>query len=69
MPEHAKRPQNTFVVRFWWEWQSEGCERKVVWRGRIEHVQSGEGRTFRDLRQMLAFIEHFISPWPLRPSG
>ncbi|MGB9724284.1 MAG: hypothetical protein ACP5OO_11440 [Chloroflexia bacterium] len=69
MPEHAERPQNTFVVRFWWEWPSEDSGRIVGWRGRIEHVQSGEGMAFRDMRQMLAFIERFIPSWPPPPGG
>ena len=63
MPGHTGEPQNTFVVRFWWEWQGEGSEPRRVWRGRVEHVQSGEGMTFRDLRQLLAFMERFVAPW------
>lgn len=62
MPGRAEQPQNTFVVRFWWEWQGEGSDKTRGWRGRIEHVQSGEGITFREVRQLLAFIERFIKP-------
>ncbi|MFZ5809787.1 MAG: hypothetical protein ACOY16_10950 [Chloroflexota bacterium] len=63
MPGQAEQPQNTFVVRFWWEWQEEGLEQRMGWRGRVEHVQSGEGMTFRDLHQLLAFIERFVVSW------
>lgn len=69
MPEHSEQPQNTFVVRFWREWPSESGEHETGWRGRIEHVQSGEMMAFCDLRQMLAFVERFITPWPLPPNG
>ena len=31
-------PVSTFVVRFWQEWSAAGAR----WRGRVEHVQSGE---------------------------
>lgn len=60
MPGRAEQPQNTFIVRFWWEDQGEGLSRTRGWRGRIEHVQSGEGMTFREAHQLLAFIEQFI---------
>ncbi len=32
------------------------------WRGRIEHGQSGEGMAFRDVHELLAFIERFVAP-------
>jgi len=63
MPGHAGEPQNTFVVRFWWEWQGEGSEPGKGWRGRVEHVQSGEGVSFCDADDLIAFIARFI---PLR---
>jgi len=58
----SEQPQNTFVVRFWWEWHEADAEQTPGWRGRIEHVQSGEGMAFRDLHQLLAFIERFVAP-------
>jgi hypothetical protein len=48
-------PISTFVVRFWREWSAAGSR----WRGRIEHVQSGEGTMFLDLDGMLDFIRRF----------
>jgi hypothetical protein len=45
-------PISTFVVRFWQEWSATGPR----WRGRIEHVQSGESATFLDLDGMLDFV-------------
>jgi hypothetical protein len=46
-------PASTFVVRFWHEWSAGGSR----WRGRIEHVQSGESATSLDLQGILDFIE------------
>jgi len=48
-------PLNTFVVRFWREWTAA----RPRWRGRIEHVQSGEVATFLGLDAMLDFIQRF----------
>ncbi len=45
----------TFVVRFWREWAA-GEPR---WRGRIEHVQSGQGASFLEIGGLLKFLEHF----------
>ena len=48
-------PVSTFVVRFWQEWSAAGSR----WRGRVEHVRSGESATFLDLNGMLDFIRRF----------
>jgi hypothetical protein len=45
-------PASTFVIRFWQEWSAAGPR----WRGRIEHVQSGESAAFLDLDGMLEFV-------------
>ncbi len=42
-----------FVVRFWREWT--GAEMR--WRGRIEHVPSGQRQDFLTVEQMLAFLQ------------
>jgi len=62
MPGHTEQSQNTFIVRFWWKWQVEDPDRTMTWCGRVEHVQSGEGMTFIDVRQLLTFIERFVAP-------
>jgi hypothetical protein len=48
-------PASTFVVRVWHEWTAEGPR----WRGRIEHVQSGEAAAFLELEAMLRFLRRF----------
>jgi hypothetical protein len=63
-------PISTFVVRFWHEWSAAGSR----WRGRIEHVQSGEATAFLDLDAMLDFVRGFgvmavmadDESWPVR---
>jgi hypothetical protein len=45
----------TFVVRFWREWSPA----EPLWRGRIEHVQSGQGAGFLDVEGLLEFLERF----------
>ena len=42
----------TFVVRFWREWSAAGLR----WRGRIQHVESGEATSFLELARMLQFL-------------
>ncbi len=47
-------PASTFVIRFWCGW-SAGTGR---WRGRIEHVQSGQHADFVELEGILAFVRN-----------
>jgi len=48
-------PISTFVVRFWREWSAASPR----WRGRIEHVQSGQSVAFLGLDGMLDFVRSF----------
>jgi hypothetical protein len=48
-------PASTFVIRSWREWSAAGPR----WRGRIDHVQSGESAAFHDLDGMLGFLGRF----------
>ena len=51
-PSAETTATTTFVVRFWREWS--GAEAR--WRGRIEHVQSGQRADFLYLDDMLRFL-------------
>ena len=51
-PSAETTATTTFVVRFWREWT--GVEAR--WRGRIEHVQSGQRQDFLCLDGMLRFL-------------
>jgi hypothetical protein len=54
MTEPSSTPStSTFVIRFWREW-SANADR---WRGRIEHLQSGQHADFLDLVDVSAFIQ------------
>ncbi len=46
---------STFIVRFW----RETTAGQVRWRGRIEHIQSGENAAFLDMDAMLRFLQHY----------
>jgi hypothetical protein len=48
-------PTSTFVVRLWPERSAAGLR----WRGRIDHVQSGESAAFLDADGMVDFIRRF----------
>jgi hypothetical protein len=59
-------PASTFVIRFWREWSTATGR----WRGRIEHVQSGQRADLVELEGILEFVQGFgvmaedrISPW------
>ena len=43
-----------FTVRLWREDRGEG---RVEWRGKVQHVLSGETRYFRDWQVLLAFLQ------------
>ncbi len=45
----------TFVLRFW----HETTDGQVRWRGRIEHVQSGESAAFLQLDAMQSFLQRY----------
>jgi hypothetical protein len=56
MTEQSSFPQaSIFVLRFWRGSSGAGAR----WRGRIEHVQSGESAAFGDLDGMLLFLGRF----------
>lgn len=46
-------PASTFVIRFWREWSTATGR----WRGRIEHVQSGQSADFVGLEGVLEFVQ------------
>jgi len=55
LEQERSSPLSTFVVRFWRESSAAGPR----WRGRIEHVQSGESATFRKLEEIMDFVRRF----------
>ena len=53
MDAHPAETTTTFVVRFRREW----TKSETRWRGRIEHVQSGQRQDFLCLDDMLRFLQ------------
>ena len=45
----------TFVVRFWREPSAD----KTRWRGRAEHVESGQQQSFLEIEVLLGFSQRF----------
>ncbi len=54
-------PQNTFIVRFRRQWRDETDPATTDWYGHIQHLQSGDGISFLDERQLLAFIRRYVT--------
>ena len=58
--EDADRPtpsSQLFMLRLWPEDVGSG---KTDWRGKIQHVNSGEARYFRDWPTLEAFLEELV---------
>ena len=49
-------PINTFIIRFW----REVGTTRARWRGRVQHVQSGEHVAFVDEDSLLAFLRRWV---------
>ena len=52
--DRATAESQLFVVRLWAEDLGQG---QTDWRGKIQHVNSGEARYFRDWPTLEAFVE------------
>ncbi len=47
---------DTFIVRLW----REAADGTFRWRGRIEHIPSGEHCAFTKMAEMLAFMNRYV---------
>jgi len=47
---------HAFVVRIWWESDSLRPGGRPLWRGRVQHVTSGEYVVFQSLGELMRFI-------------
>lgn len=62
------RPPKTthlFTVRMWAEALDAG---RAEWRGKVQHVTSGETRYFRDWTALVAFLRETLPPLDDDPS-
>jgi hypothetical protein len=61
-----ERHSNSFIIRIWQEPREiEGTNPE--WRGRVEHMQSGERAYFRDTTKMVEFIMSHLDDWSESP--
>lgn len=53
---------HSFVIRLWPEYQEQ--ETAVLWRGWVEHVQSGQRHYFQDVQGLHTAVGHYLSCVP-----
>jgi len=53
-------PLNTFIIRFWRISSASEEAEGGHWYGEVKHIQSGKGRAFRYLEQMMRFIQEYV---------
>jgi hypothetical protein len=59
-PEQPHPRSHLFMVRLWLEPLGGG---QVEWRGKVQHVRSGEARYFRGWPVLQAFLERWLQPF------
>jgi hypothetical protein len=55
-----------FTVRLWREDMDEG---RIEWRGKVQHVLSGEVRYFRDWATLIAALQEMLGGSPKAAQG
>jgi hypothetical protein len=48
---------HAFIVRIWWEPGLTLPDGRPLWRGRVQHVASGQAQVFQSLDDLLHFIQ------------
>jgi hypothetical protein len=48
---------HAFIVRIWWEPGLTLSDGRPLWRGRVQHVASGQTLVFQALDDLLRFIQ------------
>ena len=57
-PEQPRPRSHLFTVRLWLESLGDG---QTEWRGKVQHVPSGEARYFRKWSSLVIFLERALS--------
>jgi hypothetical protein len=57
-PESLQHRTHLFTLRLWSEALGDG---ETEWRGKAQHVLSGEARYFRDWPALVAFLQETLS--------
>jgi len=55
--DHPAHKSHLFMLRMWLEDLGSG---QTDWRGKVQHVNSGEVRYFRDWQTLESFLEGFL---------
>lgn len=55
--EQPTQSPQVFMLRLWTEDMGGG---QTDWRGRVQHMNSGEARYFRDWRTLESFVEELL---------
>lgn len=58
-----EQESHSFVVRLWREYQAQS-DGDLVWRGWVEHVQSGERYYFQNMKDLHTAVSHYIKQIP-----
>ena len=61
---YRHQQSHLFTVRMWQEELGEG---QAEWRGKVQHVQSGEVRYFRQWSALVASLERMLAEFEARP--
>jgi len=64
-PASSHRSQ-LFTVRLWPEELGDG---EVEWRGKVQHVTSGQWRYFREWPALVAFLQEVLPPCDEKPGS
>lgn len=56
-PRRSLTRSHAFVVRIWWESGLRQPDGHLLWRGRVQHVTSGEYVVFQSLGELIRFIQ------------
>ncbi|MFL5591267.1 MAG: hypothetical protein ACJ8DI_26935 [Ktedonobacteraceae bacterium] len=57
MDKEGQHHSELFTVRLW---QEEQGNDQVTWRGKVQHVTSGEARYFHDWSTLIAFLLRWL---------
>ncbi len=59
--DHPAPRSHVFILRIWPEEMGGG---EIEWRGKVQHVTSGEARYFRDWPTLQTFVEELLRAEP-----
>jgi hypothetical protein len=57
---------HSFVVKIWSE-ETGAAPHRIVWRGQITHVPTGERRSFSDLAEIQVFVAPYLQQLGVKP--